>query len=1423
MTDDVLKWAYTNQITFTWDEYQFEHTLVGRVPHQGVPRVVKYKRKKRTAKSKRHGIGFVMDSSELLDSGGIQQYQNNIKGIVACILETVYLNSIYAMLESQHLQMREHMAVGVSQSSIFNDFAREIEDYASLAKDVQGTTETIMRKMKLLDMVGAQRTFLITSPESGIYLSQLKTYEKPNPLYYTQGPEAQIAKPVKFYDYVLETSNGPINVYTARDLRVEERGNFVKPLLSEPWISEYFVHSAYDFKHWNLFNGFNSPDNTVNFNTELRDVLVYSPRQDDLVRIPFKKSSRFSQFATESFLKWALSKGPSGKGSMSQWKEKHFYPSSPGTKYAGDHRYAADSFAFPDEDSYHRFAPSCLYWKRETAQPQIATHFGQFDSTAMSDQLMRCIGSTIAASGSWSGNTLQKWKMVVLQLLDQLEQAPYDQAFFKAVIEENYTANIDTSNEFAGIKNNRTGERQWLGATSGVSGILSLPPRPPGMKTPTPPGFTGYAGLKELAKFADNSEDSGWGELPKAARAAIALIKDVLAVGDNCLISEDTKAEHRPINFLEDGSEGKIAAFVANLVHTDRSPLFLTSVTSGNVPPDVVSTRPANISSIILPGGKEFTITSEAPSDEYTVAISRVGQQYPVYVTGKGSGLFFHAAAGQEIKTFSALAKKGTQNSLINTIGNIRQLRDKLLDEGSLSEGEAFVEPLISNYMDLIQKDPTDANTENLVAGVGRYISEYVASDMATKEKFLKSKKILSNIVNAAKPDASKKRYSPSFKNIKAKGEEYLNTDDNSSPADETFEVVSDNNSFSKGLSDALDNVAARQDTNNQYQNIAESADSLINVCIAALSYSRSKWPSGNDADALLLFNSADNRNNIAITSDKAKELYLCDDIGKFKKNNLVEAVCNYQGGDDTLTKLSESASEHLLDLTKSRAVTKRAFGNIVTRQGANLESIGADIIGEVSGVSYMTSLFYTTGIKRYIDHAPTNETIYVSPGSEETGFMYASSYINPASKTLLPYLGFIASDAEKQFVPVKTYEGTLKHVQDYLASPKNSKISSKRDRLGGVRSRERQRREHLSELIETRMDIEQEESIGNPFDVIPPRTPAPSLEQSVFRRLESTPRKTYDYPKDYTGVKGIGTTGLNISEKTRALDTSNYKEHMAAASKIKNPIVKVLTMMFLSSLSLRSGKTDPWANLEECNILTPISFIGIRSQIQHAMEHWIMGEPGYKMGVNVYGHNQFIVGVDATSMMIYGNLGYYHASVITDADRIVLLPFIRPRCYVCGSEARFVTSQNQLNLKGHMRPDIISLGISAEETGLDAGIPILGWYKYPDMNRMLEAPQFTPGYSGYMEFRYRFPAQTTNISTGYGFKGNRSYKDMLAKLPPVSFRGRYVTAEPDGFGGAKMTKEHHGRGHRAGGQHRGCARVWNGKSSYFRPLEDNR
>lgn len=1447
MTDDVLKWAYTRQITFTWDEYHFEHTLVGRVPHQGVPRVVKTGRKSRSERSKRHGIGFVMDASELLTEKGIRQYQNNIRGIVACILETVYLNSIYALLDASERRQRQHMATSVTQGSIHDDFDREIEDFASIAKNPQGMMETIDRKHRLLDMVGAQRVFLITTPESGIYMSQLRSFQQPDPGYLTQGPDAQASKPTQYYDFVIPTNNGPINVYTARDLRTGERGNFIKPLYAEPWIAEYYVHNGRKIRAWPIWDGFAPSDNTVRYITEMRDIWIYSVQKDRDIRISFKKSSHYSLYANEKFLQAALNNGPGGHKSGRKWEEKHFYPTDIGSKYTSTNSLAHDSFARPDEDAYHRYAPSLLFWNRDKSQAGICTHFGMMDSTAMSEQTMRAIGATLGASGNWKFDDINNWKIGVLELLNSLENAPYNEAFFQEVLAYNGVETTNNSRAAALIDEVGVPQLQGSEANRPAVGVLALPPKQEGFPD-FPPGFTGYAGLQAIAAWSNRTEDSGWGILPQLASRAISMIKSVMGIIDSCMESEDTKNEHRPINYIPEGSNGKLAAFVQNLVYTDRSPLFM------NVGAAAEGTEEGTVSSIMR-GQTSFTPSSELVASamvagaedlskniksgrgqQFSIIGSKAGVRNPIVSNGNSSAMFVVTAAGEEAKTFDSLRTRGAHDALANTLRSIRSMRDNLLDTGDLTPEDAVVEPLISDYLESIRGGSGDENTEKHVAGIGSYIEEYKSGKGSDKDIYLKSVKLLKNTIDAIRGDSKGARPSP--KSIRAKGEEFLKSGDNMEAPDSSFAVSSANSSFAKGLEHLLKNLQSVHENT-----LTGSVDQVLNASSSALAYSRSKWPDGNNSDALLLFNPKQRVYNHSISSENAHDLIFSDDIsGVGQNNNVISAVYNYSGNDPILKEHKATVRSGISQIKSQSREIKNMLNSIpgssALSSSKHIGTYEKDIAATGGNEYVMTSLFLTEGIGKSVPE----DQILIATGSKDEGYtqpLTLSEVDFGKDKAYKVYLGSIAAEAEQRYIPVKTYENTLRAAVGYGRSGKKIQKKSKFDRFGGSRatgrfsskisasSKQTSRREMLSSALDTTSfgglgstykSVGDEE--GDEFDISirkPKKMePLPYSHRGMRGFHHSEPRGVFKWPEQH-GARGVlGSSSFKPSDATANLDTSNYREHMVNASRIKNPIVKVLVMAFLSSLCLRTNSKDPWKRLEDSNILTPIGFLELRGQIQHAMENWIMGEPGYRLGANIYSHNQFIVGVDATSMMIYGNLGYYHKSLVYDDERVVLMPYVRPRQYICGSEGKYVTSERQLALNGLARPDIISLGISMEEGELDSAVPILGWYRYPDMNRMMEPAQFTPAYSGYLEFRFRFPSQVTRIMSGYGHRGNRTYRDMLKKFPPVAFQGRQASYNPTAGGVGDFSDIIYGTGHRAGGCKRGCRAVWNGKQSYF-------
>ena len=80
-----LPWAQTDQMHVQWNEWHFNTVLAGRVPHEGISRLITSSKKMFRDHVVRRGLAFVMEADFFGTPEGDQHYQRNILGIAQSV------------------------------------------------------------------------------------------------------------------------------------------------------------------------------------------------------------------------------------------------------------------------------------------------------------------------------------------------------------------------------------------------------------------------------------------------------------------------------------------------------------------------------------------------------------------------------------------------------------------------------------------------------------------------------------------------------------------------------------------------------------------------------------------------------------------------------------------------------------------------------------------------------------------------------------------------------------------------------------------------------------------------------------------------------------------------------------------------------------------------------------------------------------------------------------------------------------------------------------------------------------------------------------------------------------------------------------------------------------------------------------------
>lgn len=211
-TTVVLPWAQTDQITFAWNEFQFNETLAGRVPHEGISRLVTSSKRAKQDKSVRRGIAMILEHGFMSTAEGVEHYRRNLLGIAQCVQETANHDVMAALFSSDNYDRQWERDHGILSDGIRRVVSEEVYAFARLQKEANGLDIAVEQAKHRMGRYGAVPDTLIIPPKVSIYLTMVRP-EKTQ--YFLAGPNG--AKNLR---------NGPDALTSFRGLKVFETRGF---------------------------------------------------------------------------------------------------------------------------------------------------------------------------------------------------------------------------------------------------------------------------------------------------------------------------------------------------------------------------------------------------------------------------------------------------------------------------------------------------------------------------------------------------------------------------------------------------------------------------------------------------------------------------------------------------------------------------------------------------------------------------------------------------------------------------------------------------------------------------------------------------------------------------------------------------------------------------------------------------------------------------------------------------------------------------------------------------------------------------------------------------------------------------------------------------------------------------------------------
>ena len=173
-TSNLLPWEQTDQISFAWNEFHFNEQLAGRVPHEGVSRLVTSSKRSRQDKSVRRGLAMVLEHGFMGTPDGMEMYRRNMIGIAQSVQETANHDVMSAILSTEVYDRRWEAQHGVVKTGHERVMEDEVYRYGAVQKQTNGLDLLVEDVKKKMGRYGVAADTLIVPPKLSVYMNMVR-------------------------------------------------------------------------------------------------------------------------------------------------------------------------------------------------------------------------------------------------------------------------------------------------------------------------------------------------------------------------------------------------------------------------------------------------------------------------------------------------------------------------------------------------------------------------------------------------------------------------------------------------------------------------------------------------------------------------------------------------------------------------------------------------------------------------------------------------------------------------------------------------------------------------------------------------------------------------------------------------------------------------------------------------------------------------------------------------------------------------------------------------------------------------------------------------------------------------------------------------------------------------------------------------
>ena len=274
----LLRWLLTDQIHFTFNTFEFNQTLPGIVPHEGISRLITSSTKSQTFTSNRHGLAFRMEGDFADTAQGAAQYTRNLIQISQACQELANYGVELALLNCKDYvrewsaQFRER---GTTYEKVRND---EAADFASCALE-PGRIEIVIEKARAV--LQARRIVadsVLLWPQAKLHFAMEMNGARTG--YWRLGPDG--IRTFEAGPDAMGVLRGNLAVFEGREFDVDVGGPRAQPLERSTYVGEVYGMLFGSRRNDSLGD--------ATYSTSQRDIFIYDLPEDQYKRVSFEEA-----------------------------------------------------------------------------------------------------------------------------------------------------------------------------------------------------------------------------------------------------------------------------------------------------------------------------------------------------------------------------------------------------------------------------------------------------------------------------------------------------------------------------------------------------------------------------------------------------------------------------------------------------------------------------------------------------------------------------------------------------------------------------------------------------------------------------------------------------------------------------------------------------------------------------------------------------------------------------------------------------------------------------------------------------------------------------------------------------------------------------------------------------------------------------